>query len=187
MRRSLIRGIFFCAFCAVLAACATGGGDSPRPEDALSLYVSAYLEGRYEDAWQLLSSEDRGAKSLEAWIDERKDPGTFLARNLHRLIGYDIRDVVRVDENTVRATVEIRIPDLRVIVGEVSGAMEAADWPAGALENVSFVRRNVGAFEQKYGTRGIPKRTLQETFVLVREGGQWKVRSGWGPRRSCKP
>jgi hypothetical protein len=186
VRRSLIRGIFICALCVALAACAPGSVDS-RPEDALSLYVTAYLEGRYEEAWQLLSSEDRGAKSLETWIAERKDPGTFLARNLHRLIGYDIRDVARVDENTARATVEIRIPDLRVIVGEVSGAMEAADWPAGALETVSFVRRNVGSFEEKYGTRGIPRRTLQETFVLVREDGQWKVQAGWGLRRSCKP
>lgn len=182
MRRSLIGGILFCVFCAVLAACATGGGDS-RPEDALSLYVTAYLEGRYEDAWQLLSKEDRGAKSLEAWIDERKDSGTFLTRNLHRLIGHEILEVTRVDENNVRAAVEIRIPDFRVVVGEVSGAMEAATWPAGAFENVSFVRRNVGAFEQKYQTQGIPKRTMRETVLLVREDGQWRVRAGLRGRK----
>ncbi len=182
MRRCLIGGILFCAFCAVLTACSTGGGDS-RPEDALSLYVTAYLEGRYEDAWQLLSSDDRGEKSLEAWLDERKDSGTFLARNLHRLIGHEILDVTRVDENSARATVEIRIPDFRVVVGEVSGAMEQAAWPAGALENVSFVRRNVGAFEQKYQTQGIPKRTIRETVLLVREDGQWRVRAGLRGRK----
>ncbi|OPY04784.1 MAG: hypothetical protein A4E67_02243 [Syntrophaceae bacterium PtaB.Bin038] len=182
MRRSLIGGILFLAFCAVLAACAAGGGDS-RPEDALSLYVTAYLEGRYEDAWRLLSSEDRGVKSLEAWLDERKDSGTFLARNLHRLIGHEVLEFTRVDENHARATVEIRIPDFRVVVGEVSGAMEAATWPAGALENVSFVRRNVGAFEQKYQTQGIPKRTIRETVLLVREDGQWRVRAGLRERK----
>ena len=182
MGRSLIRGILLCAFCAVLAACTTGGGDS-RPEDALSLYITSYLEGRYEDAWQLLSSEDRGVKSLEAWIDERKDSGTFLARNLHRLIGHEILEVARVDDNNARATVEIRIPDFRVVAGEVSGAMEAATWPAGAFENVSFVRRNVGAFEQKYQTQGIPKRTIRETVLLVREDGQWRVRAGLRGRK----
>jgi hypothetical protein len=182
MRRSLIRGLFVCGLCLVLAGCATGGDES-KPEDILALYVSAYVNGNYEEAWQYLSSVDRAAKSLEAYVAERKDSGTFLARNLHRLISHDIREVTRVDENTARATVEVRIPDFRAIVGEVSGAMEAADWPVGALENVSFVRRNVGAFEHKYQTAGIPKRTIHETFVLVREDGQWKVRAGWGPGR----
>ena len=183
MRRTLCVGILMGALWAVLAGCATGGDES-KPEDILALYVSAYMNGNYEEAWQYLSTEDRTAKSLEDYIAERKDSGTFLARNLHRLISHDIREVKRVDENTARATVEVRIPDLRAIVGEVSGAMERADWPAGALENVSFVRRNVGAFEHKYQTAGIPKRTIQETFMLVREKEQWKVRVGWGPRRN---
>ena len=183
MRRNLLKVILLGGLCLSLAACAKGGGDS-RPEEALAQYVSACLEGRYEEAWQLLSQEDRAAKSLEAWVEERKDSGTFLARNLHRLVSHDIRDMVLVDENSARATVEVRIPDFRVIVGEVSAAMEAAAWPAGALDNASFVRRNVGAFEQKYQTEGIPKRTIRETFLLVRESGQWKVRAGLGLRRS---
>ncbi|MGE5790559.1 MAG: hypothetical protein ACM33C_06795 [Syntrophaceae bacterium] len=183
MRRNLHLVILLGALGAILAGCATGGDES-KPDDTLVLYVSAYMNGNYEEAWQFLSSEDRAAISREAYVAERADSGTFLARNLHRLISHDIREVTRVDENTARATVEVRIPDVRVIVGEVSGAMEAAAWPAGALDNVSFVRRNVGAFEQKYQTEGIPKRTIQETFVLVRENGQWRVRAGWGPRRS---
>ncbi len=183
VRRNLCRSVLLGVLCAVAAACAQDSVDS-RPEEALSRYVSAYLEGRYEEAWQCLSSEDREAKSLEAYLEERKDSGTFLARNLHRLVSHDILDVTRVDENSARATVEVRIPDFRVVVGEVSGAMEAAPWPAGALENVSFVRRNVGAFEQKYQTRGIPKRTIRETVLLVRENGQWKVRAGWGRGRN---
>lgn len=183
MRRNLHLVILLGALGAILAGCATGGDES-KPDDTLALYVSAYMSGNYEEAWQFLSSEDRAAKSLEVYVAERADSGTFLARNLHRLISHDIREVTRVDENTARATVEVRIPDVRVIVGEVSDAMEAAAWPAGALDNVSFVRRNVGAFEQKYQTEGIPKRTIQETFVLVRENGQWSVRAGWGPRRS---
>ena len=179
MRRTLYMGILLGALWAVLAGCATGGDES-KPDDAISLYLSAYMDGRYEEAYQYLSTEDRAAKSLEAYIAERKDSGTFLTRNLHRLIGYDIREVTLVDETHARGTVEISIPDFRAIVGEISGALEAADYPESALENVSFVRRNVGAFEQKYQTEGIPKRTLQETFELVKEGRQWKVRAGWG-------
>jgi hypothetical protein len=37
----------------------------------------------------------------------------------------------------------------------------------------------VGAFEQKFQTEGIPKRTLRQTFDLVKEGREWKVRAGW--------
>ncbi|MGE5844721.1 MAG: hypothetical protein ACM32K_07450, partial [Syntrophaceae bacterium] len=77
MRRSLIRGLFLCGLCLVLAGCATGGDES-KPDDALALYVSAYMNGNYEEAWQYLSSEDRAAKSLEAYVAERKDSGTFL-------------------------------------------------------------------------------------------------------------
>jgi hypothetical protein len=178
---------FFLGCIALLAAGCATGGDESKPDDAISLYLSAYMDGRYEEAYQYLSTEDRQAKSLEAYVTERKDSGTFLARNLHRLIRYDIREVTLVDENHARARVEISIPDFRAIVVELSSALEAAAYPESALENVSFVRRNVGTFEQKYQTEGIPKRTLQETFELVREGGQWKVRAGWGlkePRRS---
>ncbi len=183
MRRNLCPAVLLGVLWVILAGCTTGGGDS-RPEEALAHYASAYLEGRYEESWQFLSSEDRAAKSLEAWVEERKDSGTFLARNLHRLISHDVRDVVQVDENNARATLEVRIPDVRVIVGEISGAMEAATWPEGALDNVTFLRRNVGAFEQKYQTEGIPKRTIRDTFLLVRENGQWKVRAGLALRRS---
>jgi len=179
MRRTLCMVILLGALWAVLAGCATGGDES-KPDDSLSLYISAYLEGRYEEAYQYLSTEDRQAKSLEAYVTERKDSGTFLARNLQRLIRHDIREVTLVDENHARAKVEIGIPDFRAIVGELSGALQSAAWPESALENVSFVRRNVGAFEQKYQTEGIPKRMLQENFELVREGRQWKVRAGWG-------
>jgi len=185
MRRNLHLVILLGALGAILAGCATGGDES-KPDDTLALYLSAYMNGNYEEAWQFLSSEDRAAKSLEAYIAERKDSGTFLARNLHRLMGYTVRDVAQVDETHARGTVEFSIPDFRAIVGEVSGALEAAAYPESALENVSFVRRNVGAFEQKYQTEGIPRRTLQEKFDLIREGRQWKVRAGWGlgePRR----
>jgi hypothetical protein len=176
-------GILLGALWVILAGCATGGDES-KPDDAISLYLSAYMDGRYEEAYQYLSTEDRQTKSLEAYVTERKDSGTFLARNLHRLIRYDIRGVTLVDENHARARVEISIPDFRAIVAELSGALEAAAYPESALENVSFVRRNVGTFEQKYQTEGIPKRTLQETFELVRENRQWKVRADSWPRRS---
>jgi hypothetical protein len=186
MKRSLSMGILLGALGVILAGCATGGDES-KPEDTLALYVSAYMNGNYEEAYQYLSSEDRAAKSLEAYLAERKDWGTFLARNLHRLMGYTIRDVAQVDEMHARGTVEFSIPDFRSIVGEISGALDAAAYPEGALENVSFIRRNVSVFEQKYQTEGIPRRTLQEKFELVREGRHWKVRAGGGlerPRRS---
>ncbi len=179
MRRNLYPVIFLGALWLILAGCATGSDES-KPDDVLSRYVAAYVAGNYEEAYQYLSSEDRAAKTLEAYIAERKDSGTFLTRNLHRLIGYDIRDVKPVDEMHARGTVDIRLPDFRVIVREISDALEAAAYPESALENVSFVRRNVGVFEYKYQTEGIPKRTLQETFELVKEGPQWKVRAGWG-------
>ena len=182
MRPRLIRFILVCGLCAWLAACAAGGGES-GPEAALSQYVSACLEGRYEDAWQHLSAADREQKPLEAYVEERKDPGTLLARNLGRFISHDIRDIERVNEHCARATVDVCIPDFRAIVGEVSGAMEAAAWPEGALDNVSFVRRHVGSFERKYQEQGIPKRTVRETILLVRENGQWKVSAGWGRGR----
>jgi len=41
----------------------------------------------------------------------------------------------------------------------------------------------VGSFERKYQEQGIPKRTVRETILLVRENGQWKVSAGWGRGR----
>jgi hypothetical protein len=179
MRRNFYPVILLGAFWLILAGC-SAGGDESKPDDALSRYVSAYVNGNYEEAYQCLSSEDRAAKSLEAYLAERADSGTFLTRNLHRLMGYKIGEVQRIDEMHARGTVEISLPDFRAIVAEISGALEAAAYPDSALENVSFVRRNVGIFESKYQTEGLPTRTLRETFELVREGPQWKVRAGRG-------
>jgi hypothetical protein len=179
MRRTLYMGISLGALWTVLAGCATGG-DEFKPDDVISLYLSACMEGRHEEAYRYLSAEDRQASGLEAYVTERKDSGTFLTRNLHRLVRHDIREVTLVDETHARAKVEISNPDFRAIVGEISGALQAANYPESALENVSFVGRNVGAFEQKYQTEGIPRRTLQENIELVKEGRQWKARAGWG-------
>ncbi len=181
MRRNLYPIILLGALWLILAGCSTGSDES-KPDDALSRYVSAYVNGNYEEAYQYLSSEDRATKSLEAYVAERKDSGTFLTSNLYRLIGYNLRDVKLVDETHACGTVEISLPDFRAIVSEISGALEAADYPESALENISFVRRNVGVFEYKFQSQGIPKRALQQTFNLVKEGSQWKVRAGWGPK-----
>ncbi|HET6490463.1 MAG TPA: hypothetical protein VFG28_11965 [Syntrophales bacterium] len=179
MRRNVYPVILLGALWLILAAC-TAGVDESKPDDALSRYVSAYVNGNYEDAYPFLSSEDRASKSLEAYVAERKDSGAFLTSNLYRLIGYSVREVTLIDEMHARGTVDISIPDFRAIVKEISGALDTADYPDSALENVSFVRRNVGVFEHKYQTQGIPKRVLQQTFDLVKEGSQWKVRAGWG-------
>jgi hypothetical protein len=179
MRRNLYAVILLGTLWLILAGCSSGSDDS-KPDDALSRYVSACVNGNYEEAYPFLSSEDRASKSLEAYVAERKDSGTFLTSNLYRLIGYSIREVTMVDETHACGKVDISIPDFRAIVGEISAALEAADYPDSALENVSFVRRNVGVFEYKYQTQGIPKRVLQETFDLVKEDRQWKVRAGWG-------
>jgi hypothetical protein len=179
MRRNVYPVLLLGALWLILAGCSTGSDES-KPDDALSRYVSAYVNGNYEEAWKCLSSEDRAAKSLEAYVAERTDSGAFLTSNLHRLIGYRIREVKLVDDIHACGTVEISLPDFRAIVGEISEALEAAAYPDSALENVSFVRRNVGVFEHKFQTEGIPKRTLQETFDLIKEGPQWKVRAGRG-------
>lgn len=183
MRRYLCMGACLATVVCVVAGCTTAG-DSSGPGDALNHYISAYLNGNYEEAYRCLASEDRKTKSLEAYLAGRTDSGTFLARNLHRLIRYDIREVTLTDDSQACGKVEISVPDFSAIVGEISHALQTAAYPEGALENVSFLRRNVGLFEQKYQTEAIPRRVLQETFDLVREGDQWKVRAESRPRRS---
>ena len=174
---------FFLGCIALLAVSCTPAGEKSGPGEALNLYISAYINGNYEEAYRCLASEDRKAKSLEAYLSERADSGTFLSRNLHRLIRCDIREVTLTDDNHACGKVDITVPDFPAIVGEISNALQAAAYPEGALDNVSFLRRNVGIFEQKYQTEGIPRRVLQETFDLVREGDQWKVRADSRPRR----
>lgn len=178
MKRNLYVGILLGSLWIVLAGCATSG-DEATPEETLSLYISAYLNGRYEEAYQYLSSEDRKTKSLEAYVGERMDAGTFLAGNLQRFIRCNIREVTLVDERHARGKAEFRIPDYRAMVGEVSRVLQSAADPESALDHISFARRTLGAFEKKYQTEGIPETTLQENFDLVREDRRWKVRAGW--------
>ncbi len=183
MMQKALMSFFLCCI-ALCVVCCTTAGEKSGPGEALNLYISSYLNGNYEEAYRCLASEDRQTKSLDAYLAERTDSGTFLARNLHRLIRYDIREVTLTDDSHACGKVEITVPDFSAIVGEISKALQAAAYPEGALDNVSFLRRNVGIFEQKYQTEGIPRRVLQETFDLVREDGQWKVRAESRPRRS---
>ena len=175
---------FFLGCIALLVVNCTTASEKSGPGEALNHYISAYISGNYEEAYRFLASEDRQAKSLEAYLAERTDSGTFLTRNLHRLMRYDIREMTLVDDGHARGRVDITVPDFNAIVGEISNALQSAAYPEGALDNVSFLRRNVGIFEQRYQTEGLPRRVLQETFDLVREGDQWKIRAESRPRRS---
>lgn len=179
MLKRLMSFILGCIVLLAFGRAAAGEG----PGEALSRYITAYLNGNYEEAYRCLAAEDRQAKSLEAYLAEKADPGTFLARNLHRLIRYDIQEVTLTDDRHAFGKVNITVPDFSAIVGDVSYELQGAAFPEGALDHVSYLRSSVGIFERKYQAGGVPGVVYQETFDLVREGDQWKVRAKSWPRR----
>jgi len=139
----------------MLAFWASGCSIGPGPKEVMGKYLDAAYKGKYQEAYSLLSSEDKTAKSLDAFSRPDGSDNPFMA-----IIGlkdsYQVTEV-RTEGDRAKASVEVSSPDI-----------------GGAFVELL---RTIGAKELAEKAQGIhwPTVTRTEYYDLVKERDGWKV------------
>ena len=86
----------------MLVMWATGCATGPGPKEVMGKYLDAYGRGNYEEAYPLLSSTDKAAKSLDAFSDSEESE--FMAI-LGPKVSYQVKGI-KTEGDNAKATVE---------------------------------------------------------------------------------
>ena len=139
----------------MLAFLASGCSVGPGPKEVMGKYLDATYKGRYQEAYSLLSSEDKTAKSLDAFSRPDGTDNSILA-----IVGlkdsYQVTEVMT-EGDRAKASVEVSSPDI-----------------GGAFVELL---RTIGAKELAEKAQGIHWPTVARTeyYDLVKERDGWKV------------
>ena len=103
----------------MLAMWATGCATGPGPREVMGRYLDAYGNGKNEEAYSLLSSSDKTAKSLDAFSESE---GSDFKAILGPKISYQVKEVTT-EGDKAKAAVEVTTPDIKGVFGEFFGAI----------------------------------------------------------------
>jgi len=145
---------------------------SPSPKQVLNKYLDASLKGRYKEAYNYISSNDKSVKTLDEYLKENSRKNSPIAAALSSSVSFKILKVVKTGE-TAKADVEITLPDIGVIFRDIMGAAFASAF--GNKDEKQIEQ----ALAKKYKDSNIPTTTQTQTFQLVREQDGWKVFLDW--------
>lgn len=154
--------------------CAQRGEEAPGPREVLSSYLDATINGRYEDAYQCLSSRDKAATARKAYVGERGEEESFIHNAIARKMSFTIRDVA-VHGDKAEARVNITAPDFDGILKSLLSDLSSHGLPRGSLDAHRYVSGLLGRHARIYRDKGIPMKTTTEVFHLVKEAEGWKM------------
>ena len=142
--------------------CATG----PGPKEVMGRYLDAYAKGNNEEAYSLLSSRDKTAKSLAAFSESG---GSVFKAFPGPKVSYQVKGI-ETEGDKAKATVQVATPDIKGVFGELFGAIMAMvvgrEQDDNALEDV---------LAEKLEGKNWPTITTTEYYDLVKEQDGWKV------------
>lgn len=170
MKRPII-GIFLSGL-VILSILGCDQISSPGPKEVLKKYLDASLRGRYEEAYNYISSNDKSIKTLDEYIRENNKKDSPIATALSSSVSYKILRVTKTGE-TAKADVEITLPDMGVIFRDLMGAAFASAF--GNKDEKQIEQ----ALAKKYKDANIPTTKQTQTFQLVKEQDGWKVFLDW--------
>ena len=150
----------------MLAMWATGCATGPGPKEVMGRYLDAYGKGNNEEAYSLLSSSDKTAKSLDAFSESE---GSEIKAILGPRVSYEVKGI-KTEGDKAKATVEATTPDIKSVFGEVLGAIMGmvlgGEQDKNALEKM---------LAEKVQGKNWPTTTRNEYYDLVKEKDGWKV------------
>jgi len=150
----------------MLAMWATGCATGPGPKEVMGRYLDAYGKGNNEEAYSLLSSSDKTAKSLDAFSESE---GSEIKAILGPRVSYEVKGI-KTEGDKAKATVEATTPDIKGVFGEVLGAIMGmvlgGEQDKNALEKM---------LAEKVQGKNWPTTTRNEYYDLVKEKDGWKV------------
>ena len=149
---------------ALTAACASHS----TPRSAVSDYLTAEKEGRYQDAHALLTTTDRDARPLDAYVAEHVAAGPIwlaVAKRTEFTIGS-----VRQDGAEMFVSVKARHPDPKAVEAAVPGI------PTDVLStSPDPVARVTASVENTLESSRFPTMEETLTFGARQEAGEWRV------------
>lgn len=149
----------------IATACSTG----PSSKDVVSKYLDGTLHGKYEQAYSLLSSKDKGMMSLDEFSKNEGADNPFKAI-LSDKVFFQIKEVKTAGDKS-EATVEVTSPDLRPLFGEMFGAAMAAAFTKRKNDDNALNE----ALAEKIKGKDLPTTTVTKVYDLVKEKEGWKV------------
>lgn len=142
----------------------------PSPKTVLNDYLMAGLENRdYAVAYNLLSTTDKAYLSFEEYKNLYTND-TPMSDTIMSKVTFNIQSVKENGSNAV-ASVELTIPDTKVIFGDLMGAALAEAF-SGSESNEKALEQ---AFKDKYSDGKLPTTTEIKEYNLVEEEAGWRV------------
>lgn len=138
----------------------------PGPKEILSRYINANQHGQFEEAYELVSSDDKAIKSLESYLSEAK--GEILSITF----SYQIEEVT-ITGDRANASVLITVPDFSAIFPKLLGTAFLS--ALGVTDSEQLAEK----LAEKYPHNAIPRTTKSETFHLLKENDGWKMFLDW--------
>jgi len=150
----------------MLVIWATGCATGPSPKEVMGRYLDAYGKGNYEEAYPLLSSTDKTAKSLDAFSESEESE--FMAI-LGPKVSYQVKGI-KTEGDKAKATVEIATPDIKGVFGELLGTIMGMAL-GGEQDNNALEKM----LAERVQGKNWPTIKRTEYYDLVKEKDGWKV------------
>lgn len=155
------------------------GAESDRrnPHEVIGEYLKVVYANDFHRAYGYISAGDRELKSRADYVRERGAlHGVALdaARRLSDLI--EVRPLRQErDGERHRVTVALKVPDANALADVM------LDWDERRLKSLTAPERKklLARIEQLVGEKRVPMVEGKEQFMLVQEGGQWKIFLDW--------
>lgn len=156
--------------CMVMASLFVGCGlGKPSPEKVLTKYLDAKLNGKYEEAYESLSSSDQAAKSLTDYVAHQSSVESPFLDTLAEKVSYEIIETA-VDGNKARIEVSLTLPDASALMADLFGAALLSAF--GGDDDGEMIN---GLLAEKLKQEDLPMVTNTEFYDLVKETGRWRV------------
>jgi len=150
----------------MLVMWATGCATGPSPKEVMGRYLDAYGKGQIEEAYSLLSSSDKTAKSLDAFSESE---GSEFKAILGPKVSYQVKGI-KTEGDKAKATVEVTIPDIKGVFGELLGAIMSM--VIGGEQDMNTLEK---VLAEKVQGKNWPTTTSTEYYDLLKEKDGWKV------------
>jgi hypothetical protein len=166
----LVVTVFFVSF----AVFACDKVSQAGPKEVLNSYLDAHLNGRSEEAYSHISSEDKAVKDLQTYIKENDISKDIpFSKYLFSKCSYKILNLDQEGENEASAEVEITMPDLSAMFGSI---MMAAFTARPGSDAEKQIKKKLA---KKFENGDVPLTTMKNNVHLLKENDGWKVFMDW--------
>lgn len=189
----LVRLLVWTMFAALLAGCGTHetapvdgqtsapavrrNADQLSPEETVKKLVSAYLNKRLGEYYDLVATVDKKAKSLDSLQSEFAPSSSDLVTDyLFQYTRFKI-DSSSVDGDTALVYVTALSPNLRSVVKEATVVERS-------LGQDSDMATKMSLLHERLRISGGPSAENHSTYFLVREPQGWRAVIGWADQKA---